>query len=351
MRKKKLSRRQFSIFIIFSLLLAIGGISLLGTDFSNFSLGKQLKILSQNNIPLREISGSFLLHDKKNGKDFVYTVGDASSEISISEIDLNNRKISNTYYIDIKKKILDRFGVCTTKDIKPCKRIYDYITKQWEALYVDPQKKIYLLNESLATIIVYDPKIENISHTINLSRFTLESDKKNTQSYMDTNSLGEGFLPLKNGHILVVKESFPPSLIEFGPKGEKSAGFKKEMLIDESNPFPFDKPRLKLDPLHIWSLPKDYKNCDLSELTYSEQTGLNLLSQKCQAILEIEDPNVSKKEMKVKNTYRLPRSVMKAEAFITLPRKGEFLVFEDKKSLADHNFYFLAKSPVKRNKK
>ena len=341
--EKKISRRQVSLFAIFSLLLCIGLLTLLCSKLENFSGGRELVLEGGNNIPQREISGSFLYHDAVTKKDLVYTIGDASSEISISELDFERKKISHTYYVDIKEKILEKYAVCTTKSIKPCKKISDYMTKQWEALYVDPDKRIFLLNESLGTILVYDERKEEITHSINLSRFTLEEKPKADMTrFFDENSLGEGFFPLNNGHILVVKESFPPSLIEFGPEGSSPKGFGRNLLVDKEHPYPFSSDKMSLEPLHVWKLPEEYAACDLSELTFSSTTGLSVLSQKCQVILELADVKVENQMMKVENFYTLPRTVQRAEAFVVLPKRGEFLVFEDKKDVMDTNFYFLS---------
>lgn len=349
--KIKITRRQILLTAIFSLLFFIGGLSFLSSQIDSFSGDHNLSIFSHNNIPLREISGSYLFHSKEDNKDYVYTIGDASSEISISEIDIASKKISNTYYIDIRKKILDKYSICTAKNIKPCKKMLDYMTKQWEAIYVDPKKRIFLLNESLATILVYDQVTEDITQTINLSRFTLEKKPKDTvMSYLDANSLGEGFLPLNNGHILVAKENYPPSIIEFGPSGSEPSGFNESLLVKEGAPFPLLGKRETMDPLFVWELPSGFQSCDISELMYSPERGLNILSQKCQMIMELSDLKTDKKSLLMENTYSLPRTIQKAEAFVLLPKKGEFIVFEDKKSVIQHNFYFLSEGGLSTKK-
>ena len=140
----------------------------------------------------------------------------------------------------------------------------------------------------------------------------------------------------------MVKESFPPSLIEFGPKGSKAEGFKEEYLISLEKPYPLSGDKIPLEPLHVWELPKKYASCDLSELVYSKKTGLSLLSQKCQIILELLDLDLQETVLGIQDFYQLPRRLQKAEAFVLLPGKGEFLVFEDKKNIIENNFYFLS---------
>ena len=154
----KLSSRHLSLAAIFFLLALIVVISFLSSeDRKRDDLGQQaFSDESNGNIPLSEISGSYLFHDKQESKDYVYTIGDASSEIAISGIDLKKKKIISTTFLDIKDKILNKFGMCHSKNVKSCLEIEKLLTTQWEGIYVDPKKKIFLLNEALATILVYD---------------------------------------------------------------------------------------------------------------------------------------------------------------------------------------------------
>ncbi len=340
----KLSSRHLSLVAIFFLLALIVVVSVLssedrkkvhlgGQDFSNESNG---------NIPLSEISGSYLFHDKQDNKDYVYTIGDASSEIAISGIDLKKKEIISTTFLDIKEKILNKFGVCHSKHVKSCRDIEKLLTTQWEGIYVDPKKKIFLLNEALATILVYDQEVKDITQIINLNRFTIEEINKDALNDLDENSLGEGFLPLNNGHILVLKENFPPSLVEFGFLGEEPEGFNESLLIDENKPFPVSSDHFSLEPLSVWLLPSSMNHCDLSELAYSKEGGLNILSQKCQIILELKELTTQKKTLEFKNFYRFSPEITEAEAFILLPGRGEFLIFEDKKNLGDKNIHFFS---------
>ncbi len=348
---KKFSSRQLSLAVIFFLLALIVFISFLSSeDRKRDDLGQQaFSDESNGNIPLSEISGSYLFHDKQDNKDYVYTIGDASSEIAMSGIDLEKKEIISTTFLDIKEKILNKLGMCHSKHVKSCRDIEKLLTTQWEGIYVDPKKKIFLLNEALATILVYDQEIEDIAQVINLDRFTIERTNKEAPNNLDENSLGEGLLPLNNGHILVLKENFPPSLVEFGIKGENSEGFNESLLIDENKPFPSKKFRLEMEPLYVWSLPSSMNHCDLSELAYSKEGGLNILSQKCQIILELKELTTEIKTLEFKNFYRLPPKITEAEAFILLPGHGEFLIFEDKKNSGDKNIHFFSSKKQGKN--
>lgn len=340
----KLSSRHLSISVIFSLLGVIMMISFLSSENTKESdLGGQLSSVdSSENIPLSEISGSYLFHNKRDKKDYIYTIGDASSQIAVSAIDLKKKKIISTTFLDIKDKILNKFGMCHSTKVKSCREIEKLLTTQWEGIYVDPKKKIFLLNEALATILIYDEEAEEITQVINLDRFTMEKTNKDAPNNLDENALGEGFLPLNNGHVLVIKENFPPSLVEFGLKGEKPEGFDDNLLIDEEKPFPISYFRSDLEPLAVWHLPSSMDHCDLSELAYSKEGGLNILSQKCQIILELKELTTQKKTLEFKNFYRFPQQITEAEAFILLPGRGEFLIFEDKKNSGDKNLHFFS---------
>ena len=224
------------VLIICGLLVAILIISLfVNTGSSNLIKGKSLVIKKELNIPLREISGGAIFHHKRHSKDILYTVGDASAEIFISELDSNKKEISSGYSIDLKEKILEEYSVCNSERVAACKKMINKMTKQWEAIYVDPLQRIYLLNEPLAAILIFDRKQEKFVHTISLDGFL--KDENTSRISHDENSQGEGFLPLRNGHILVIKESKPSVIIEYGPGKATASGFNKNLVLNETHNF------------------------------------------------------------------------------------------------------------------
>ena len=339
---KKIMNKKNKVILIFSLLGLVLFLSFFLEPKTPSVIGEKLFISKDANLPLREISGASLFYDKSKNKKYIYTVGDASSEIFISEVDTAQKKLTNSYSIDIEKKITDKFAFCSDKKITACKKMLNDMTKQWEAIYVDPLKRIFLLNEPLATILVYDQKKQDITHRINLNNFSLE--KKLGKFSKDPNSQGEGLLPLRNGHILVIKESKPSLIIEFGLATEKAQGFSKNLLVDEKNNFTLTEEKIQMIPLAFWKLPKEFSSCDLSELNYSREGKLEILSQRCQALIKIKDLEVEKKIVTIEKIWNLPRALKYAEAFISLEKTGDFIVFEDKKNIFEKNSYFLSQS-------
>ena len=105
------------------------------------------------------------------------------------------------------------------------------------------------------------------------------------KSARTSNSLGEGFVPLADGRILVAKEKFPAAIIEFGAQDGKARGYDPRQL-------PRSKAQAEavrtLYPLQYWHLPKSgNKHCDLSDVTHDDEGTLYAISQVCRRIYQL----------------------------------------------------------------
>ena len=305
--------------------------------------GIPLKIEKAFQIPLRELSGLSL---KKKSLDTyeIYAIGDRHPIINILEYHLKTKKLVQKGRFDFAHAISARFLPCHSDLIASCSKLKKSLTAQWEAVATDASDRIYLLNEQLATIMVYEPTKDTITHTLNLESFVLSNSKTKDQDYRDqeNNALGEGLILLKNNHILIAKERMKTSIYEFAGVGESPKGYQSALALGKDDIFELNEENKPLYPVHRWKLLRGFSHCDLSEIAIGPDGKLFGISQKCKWISSIHDLNPKKKRLKFLKTWRLPSEIDRAEAFVVLDSQGTFLVAEDRKSKTHKNLFLLA---------
>jgi uncharacterized protein YjiK len=214
---------------------------------------------------------------------------------------------------------------------------------QFEAIQLDSQGHYYILSEATTHIFVYSTTENRFIATFLLNEQTFA--ELVTWRKRDPNSWLEGFVLLPNGHILAVKEKNPPLLIDFGPKGSKSEGYRMDKNAHGAGPTGFwknldlriqdhqGKVPIVYDALEYWeaskSLPNDF---DLSDLTVADDGQLVALSDAGQSILALEHvikPQESK--FGIKTIWKLPKEIEKPEGLVTQD-KSAFFVLCDQKS-------------------
>lgn len=307
-------------------------------------LADELSIVKSSRIPLREISGLQLRMDRGDRDEAtLLSIGDRFATIAKSVVDLKDLEMHSTDLIDFSKPILDRFSVCSSDHIPGCKKHYESISSQWEAIASDSSGDIFLLHEQLATVIVYDPAKRRINSVINFESFDAGgpgSRGRKRSTLKSGNALGEGIILLANGHILVIKEREEPTLYEFGLAGETASGYSSDLHLGETGQFPKLGDKVSMIPLKRWRLPSNLRSCDLSELTADKEGSLFLLSQNCQWISKVALPGVDQIELAVVKQWHLPRKLRRAEALAVL-QEGRFIVAQDHKSQSKENLFFL----------
>src|ERR1700712_257065 len=101
----------------------------------------------------------------------------------------------------------------------------------FEGVASDGSRRLFVLQEGADRVLVFDPELNSVRHTILLS---VERDQPGfgQEWWADDNSRGEGLLLLRNGHMLIAKQREQPRLIEFGPQGSEAAGFRPGDALD-----------------------------------------------------------------------------------------------------------------------
>ena len=261
-------------------------------------------------IPIAELSGVHLSQDGPNTK--IMAIGDSTSKIGV--LLTNTKKNSVSHTIDFTQAIKDRFIHCKRFDSYGCSKVLNLLTSDWEALTIDGGENIFILQEFSSNIFVLDKSGETLISTIALDFSPI---KKITSKY-NANSLGEGMILLKNGRLLVAKESQPAILIEFGPsESTKSRGISTDTVLEPSEQFKKISSKETFYPLNIWHFfPKG--KCDISDLAW-HQHRLFILSKKCKKIFMKNSPILEKdSSIQPDHYWDLPRKIRKPEAlFVT----------------------------------
>lgn len=309
------------------------------TESPRHKEGEKLRILQQFRIPIREISGMSKAGDK------IILIGDDNPVLGVLSFTGSKLEVlRTTNFVDA---LWEKFFLCPEIQNTVCRSLSHIITREWEAIYYHPKTAaISVLQESTGSIFVFDNEMQKIlSHV--LLNFFPEGGKRSAKT---NNSLGEGFLPLKNGRILVAKEKFPAAVIEFGPTGESPYGYQPQFPSDGSES---RSARQVLQPLHYWHLNSSSKHCDLSDITTDRAGTLYGVSQVCRHIYEFANLSPQTARLEVVRQWKIPKRVASPEAMIVI-NKGAFLVASDTKQkkkdnvflVADKEFYHAAKVSI-----
>ncbi len=164
----------------------------------------------------------------------------------------------------------------------------------------------------------------------------------------DTNSGGEGLLPLANGHFLVVKEKNPLRIIEFASKGTRPSGYKPSLSIESKGSFPLPENRsTPFVPVFTWRFVKDMEALleDSSGLNVDAKGTLYVLGDQRNLIGKIGNrlkPN--KEQLKVSRFWSIPSSIKQPEGMV-IDEENRPLIAIDRKNTKEPNFFVL--SPLK----
>lgn len=300
----------------------------------------QLVVVNSTNLPITELSGLFLNHSSKE----LIAIGDNSATVSVAHID-DNLQLAIQPNININPAILNQFALCDSDQIPECHRLKKKHTSQWEAIAAVYPSNIYLLNEQLSTIFIYNKELNKISSVINLESYELNKANLRERITVDqANAMGEGFVLLKNGHILVAKERFAPTLVEFAPeRNQTPLGYQSKLILPSDMAFPLadnNAHRHIFYPIKVWKIPSKFRHCDLSELSASATGELYLLSQQCQWIGKLNNLDPTAQEVSFKEFWSLPKNFKQAEAFVVWDEKT-FIVGEDLQSEKRANLFIL----------
>ena len=318
-------------FVVLCLWVMLTSVGLADDKDKSDEEGKKLRVLRSFFVPLKEISGMV-----RGAKGEILAIGDDAPLLGLVAIDNNDLELVQTF--NFTRTMWQKFFLCPGAQNDVCSELSRTITSEWEGLYYYPDsEEIAVLQESTGSIITFDQQLRSIkAHTV--LDFMLKTGKETNSS----NSLGEGFLPLASGRILVAREKNPAALVEFGMLGESAAGYQaKDSKLATSRPAD-DTDRHVLYPLHSWYLQVDSTDpedeCDLSDITVASNGKLYGVSQVCRQVYQFDDLSPRSDKLEVKAKWDLPLQMATAESLIVI-KEGVFLVAVDTKE--DINSVFL----------
>jgi hypothetical protein len=253
----------------------------------------RLQVLEPYTVPLLEISGLARAHGKVDELE-LYAVGDATHDIARLRLSASGRKPS----IEVRSP-----AAATA-------------ASQWEAAALDGCGNLFVLAEDSSRVTRFDAGL-----TRTLGGFDLDPSGVDGLSELwrkEGNSRGEGMVPMRDGHLLVLKEKRPSLLVEFGPGGETAMGWSAEALPAAADCF-VPPPAGKLVALKAWKFSKPLRKLaeDASELAVGPDRRLYMLSQKSALLVRLEAilrPGENK--VSAAAAWRLPKGFETAEGLV-----------------------------------
>jgi uncharacterized protein YjiK len=285
--------------------------------------GFELEIVDQMRVDGRELSGMAF---RGTGSTIeLLIISDSSYKVLSVEFD--GAFSSKQFYYDSKDAI-------PTADINS--------KSQWEAIAAD-KNHVFILQENPGRVFVFSENMKRLDQIVELK--VPKSSPLFPVWENDPNSRGEGLVLLKNGHFLVIKEKNPVQLIEFGPEGEESDGFRPGDAATPEDTLTLQPGKSTVFvPLKHWDIGTNSVDLlkDASELTVGPDGKLYALSDQAERIVAIENVlRKSEQHFKVKQNWKLAGKVTKPEGTI-IHRNFAPLVTSDL-SAVDQNLFLLKK--------
>lgn len=274
-------------------------------------LAKNPAILKEFTIPLDDISGIALRRGVDGVALELIAVSDKSFSLAIAAV---STSISDMQFglQDLTGSGLDFFR--------------GHERSNWEAVLSDGTGNVFFLEEDPGAVYVLN---RELSASLNRIRLRIPDDHSLRGPWRrDSNSLGEGFVLLKSGHILVVKEKDPTVFIEFGPRGASPRGLLAAngvpalVGLDDIFPLPADK-EVDFFPLKVWGLNEFPSDGDLSEIAIAPDDSLLLLSDEGRSVYKVQDLRQFQQDqdrVEVSEVSRLPKGLSKPEGLVVTPR-------------------------------
>lgn len=269
-------------------------------------------------LPVKELSGLCQVQDVGSGKRKIIAINDLDRRI----LSIDRESMEQGLLKFEEHDLAGWPGIRKPgNDEKP--------DSQWEAVFADPSGRLYISNEEMGRIEIFDLKNNRVLGQVD---FVIPAADPGMAEFKkawdhDKSSRVEGFIILANGHILAAKEKNPPALIEFGPPGESAKGFlngiqatgEQDEISNQLLTWPgLEERKIKYEALKIWNPAKDFPaELDLSELTLTEQGELALLSDRLRKIYVIGDKLAPRERVfNPKRIIDLPQVMEKPEGLV-----------------------------------
>lgn len=324
------------------MICAVASVSFVAGKSRSKDLGKGVRI--QNAVSARiegmELSGIRVAPGIEAGEFQVALIGDRSAVLHDVVIG-KNLSVSSQETIDFGPAIESRFALCHNRTGNACKDSLDLIKSQWEAIEVDASGRTFLLQEYSRAILVLDGALDSVVQVLNFdfsaTRFAPNKRSKRYRRADDSLS-AEGFLLMKNGHILIAKEKSPAIIAEFGPSGSTAMGVSQASLLGSDEVFDLIQASTQrsLVLLAEWQIA-DYGKCDISDLAKDPAGSVYVLSQNCGTVQKFEQLNVDQPNVVASGKWRLPKMIRNPEGLFVDSQK-RFWIASDIKDKGDNLF-------------
>lgn len=207
---------------------------------------------------------------------------------------------------------------------------------QWESIYSDASGKMFLLREFPALIHVLSEDLSKVARTLELR--LSEAHARELRWEEEPNSLGEGFLLLKNGHILLLKEKRPVALVELAPSADATPeGYRPELSLERKGVFPMPPAKAGLVTAYrsvkTWRLASDQEARfgDASGIDVGRDGRLYVLSDQSRRVGRLADLSLrAGATFRAERSWDLPPSFIKPEGMV-FDGEGRVVIALDRK--------------------
>lgn len=322
--------------IVVLMVFALAIISVIDDSEAVSGSSGALKIAESMTLPMHELSGAALRTLPDGGFEFI-GVSDRAPTLIKTDLDAQGRMVpGKVSQADFGKTLVERFSLCRSAHSKECSDQIAGLTTQWEAVATDGVGRIFVVQETTSNVVVLDPALANVAAVLSFDFFVKRDGTPLQPGKKGSRSLAEGLILLKNGHIIVAKESFPASLVEFGPAGHKALGLSADTLLDTDESFDVATAggataRVDLVPLATWQRAGESGKCDQSDIAADRDGRLYVLSQKCVNISIYNGLNPDEARVSPESLWTIPPKVKNPEA-LAVVGSNRFVVGSDIKS-------------------
>jgi hypothetical protein len=235
---------------------------------------RTLEIHHVASLGLREASALTVDH-RPQGPPRLLAVGDEDFAVVSAEIDEATGALARIRRDDLRPALRD-----TAVDLRS--------GSGFEGVASDGAGTTVLLQEEQAQLLVFAADLSRLLHVLVLD-VPADDAVLNPAWRREPNSRGEGLLLLRRGHVLVAKERAAPSLIEFGPPGDRPAGVTADTVLAPDEPF--QRPQTaeaRLVPLAVWQLSGATALPTINDLARGPDGRVYALSAHTQVIARME---------------------------------------------------------------
>ena len=178
----------------------------------------------------------------------------------------------------------------------------------WEAAGTDGARRLFLIEEESADVIVVAADLREQVHTIHL-RASDGPDERAEKLLAGDNKGPEGMVLLTGGHLLVCKQRKPVLLVEFGPRDDDPRGFAPDAAPGRDEAFALSRgDETDLFPLRSWRLVDEDDLKSANDLAFDDEGRLHAISSRSCCIYEIT-PDAGGDEIQAGARWPLPAGV------------------------------------------